>query len=96
MTLGVVMCRGLSAPRAEAGTRLGMVEGMTDGSGSKLADVFQQVVISSFGQLALLQLYYQLHNDFFFTERLGSCKKCLQKFAPFGKDTCFGHILPRL
>lgn len=59
------MCRGLSALRAEAGTRLSTAEVMTDGSGSKLADVFQQVVISSFGQLALPQLYYQLHNDFF-------------------------------
>lgn len=44
-------------------------EVMTDGSGSKLADVFQQVVISSFGQLSLPQLYYQLHNDFFFLHK---------------------------
>lgn len=52
--------------RAEAGSRLQV---MTNGSGSKLADVFQQVVISSFGQLALPQLYYQLHNNFFFFHR---------------------------
>lgn len=52
-----------------------MAEGMTDGSGSKLADVFQQVVISSFGQLALLQLYYQLHNDFFFYRKVGELQK---------------------
>lgn len=64
VTLGVVMCRGLSVPKAEAGARLSMAEVMTNGSGSKLADVFQQVVIFSFGQLALPQLCYQLHNGF--------------------------------
>lgn len=89
-------------PKAEAGTRLSMAEVMTNGSGSKVADVFQQVVISSFGQLAMPQLCYQLHYGFvvvgfgFFYRRVGKLQKCLQKSAPFGKDTCLVHILPRL
>ena len=59
------MCRGLSALRAEAEKALGAAEATTNVSGSELADVCQRVVISSFGQLAWFQLYYQLHNDFF-------------------------------
>ena len=59
------MCRGLSALGAEAEKALSVAKAMTDVSGSELADVCQRVVISSFGQLAWFQLYYQLHNDFF-------------------------------
>lgn len=57
--------KGLSALRAEEEKVLGMGRAMTDLSGFKLADVCQQVVISSFGQLVWFQLYYQLHHDFF-------------------------------
>jgi len=59
------MCRGLSALRTEAEKALAEAEATADVSGSELADVCQRVVVSSFGQLAWFELYYQLCNDFF-------------------------------